>query len=441
MRDIAVTLAVLALLPLILRRPYIGILAWSWIGYMNPHRLAYGFAREAPFAMLIGATTLVAMLFMKDRIRIPWTRETALLLMFVLWVGLTTVFSLQQDHSLVQFEKVVKIQIMVFATMILIRERHQLHLLVWVVVLSLGFYGVKGGLFTVLTGGGYHVMGPLGSFIGGNNELGLALIMVLPLMRYLQLQLDRKWQRNLMLLAMVLTVIAILGTQSRGALLGLAVMAIAMVLKSRRRFTLLLLAALMVPLSFSVMPSSWFERMASIQEYEEDGSAQGRINAWKFAINLAQSRPLVGGGFEAFHWRNFRQYAPDPFDVKDAHSIYFEVLGEHGFAGLSIYLLLGFFTWRSASWIIRSTRESVDMQWARDLAAMIQVSLVGYASAGAFLGLAYFDFIYQLMAMVVIIRVMIMRQQGVPLQERADAVSPPENESDRAAVRNMTHRQ
>ena len=430
MRDIAVTLAVIALLPLILRRPYIGILAWSWIGYMNPHRLAYGFAREAPFAMLIGATTLVAMLFMKDKIRIPWTRETVLLLLFVLWMGLTTVFSLQQDYSLIQLEKVVKIQIMVFATMILIRERHQLHLLVWVVVLSLGFYGVKGGIFTVLTGGGHHVMGPLGSFIGGNNELGLALIMVLPLMRYLQLQLDRKWQRNLMLLAMVLTVIAILGTQSRGALLGLAVMAVTMVLKSRRRFTLLLFAALMVPLSFTVMPDSWFQRMASIQEYEEDGSARGRINAWEFAINLAQSRPLVGGGFEAFHWRNFRLYAPDPFDVKDAHSIYFEVMGEHGFAGLFIYLLLGFFTWRSASWIIRNTRESADMQWARDLAAMIQVSLVGYASAGAFLGLAYFDFIYQLMAMVVIIKVMVMRRQDAPLQERADAVSPPENESE-----------
>ncbi|MAT66073.1 MAG: putative O-glycosylation ligase, exosortase A system-associated [Gammaproteobacteria bacterium] len=409
-RDIAVTVAVLALLPLILRRPYIGILAWSWIGYMNPHRLAYGFAREAPFAMIIGATTLVAMLFMKEKIRLPWSRETAVLLLFVLWMCLTTVFSLQQEYSILQLEKVVKIQVMTFVTMILMLHRERLNLLVWVIVLSLGFYGVKGGIFTLMTGGGYHVMGPLGSFIGGNNELGLALIMILPLMRYLQLQRDRKWQRNLFAVAMALTVIAILGTQSRGALVGLAVMAVVLVLKSRRRFTLLLLAGLMIPVAMTVMPESWFERMHTIKEYEEDQSAQGRINAWHFAVNLAQDRPLVGGGFEAFHWRNFRYYAPDPHDVKDAHSIYFEVLGEHGFAGLLIYLLLGFFTWRSAGGIIRSIRGREDMLWARDLAAMIQVSLAGYASAGAFLGLAYFDLYYHLIAMIIILRVLVRRQ-------------------------------
>lgn len=143
-RDIAVTVAVLALLPLILRRPYIGILAWSWIGYMNPHRLAYGFAREAPFAMIIGATTLVAMLFMKEKIRLPWSRETAVLLLFVLWMCLTTVFSLQQEYSVLQLEKVVKIQVMTFVTMMLMLHRDRLDLLVWVIVLSLGFYGVKG---------------------------------------------------------------------------------------------------------------------------------------------------------------------------------------------------------------------------------------------------------------------------------------------------------
>lgn len=420
-RDLTVTLAVLALLPLILRRPWIGILAWSWIGYMNPHRLAYGFAREAPFAMLIGATTLVAMLFMKEKIRLPWSRETALLLLFVLWVCLTTVFSLQQEYSLLQLEKVVKIQVMTFVTMVLMLHRERLNLLVWVIVLSLGFYGVKGGIFTLLTGGGHHVMGPLGSFIGGNNELGLAMIMTLPLMRYLQLQRDRKWQRNLFTLAMALTVIAILGTQSRGALLGLAVMAMVLIFKSRRRFTLLLLVALMVPVAMTVMPESWFQRMQTIEEYQEDKSAQGRINAWHFAINLAQDRPLVGGGFEAFHWRNFRVYAPDPHDVKDAHSIYFEVLGEHGFAGLFIYLLLGFFTWRSASGIIRATREREDMLWARDLAAMIQVSLAGYASAGAFLGLAYFDLYYHLIAMIVILNVLVRRQLAELPESEADA--------------------
>ena len=48
----------------------------------------------------------------------------------------------------------------------------------------------------------------------------------------------------------------------------------------------------------------------------------------------------------------FAIYAPDPTDVHAAHSIYFQVLGEHGFVGLGLYLLLGVLTWRDAAWII-----------------------------------------------------------------------------------------
>jgi probable O-glycosylation ligase (exosortase A-associated) len=118
----------------------------------------------------------------------------------------------------------------------------------------------------------------------------------------------------------------------------------------------------------------------------------------------------LGGGFEAFRPEMFAAYAPNPSMVHDAHSIFFEVLGEHGFVGLALFLLLGVMTWRSASWIIRHARGHPQKRWAADLAAMVQVSLVGYASAGAFLGLAYFDFYYTLVATVILIRIVLLEQ-------------------------------
>jgi hypothetical protein len=79
MRDIVVALVVFGLLPLVLRRPQVGIYLWCWISYMNPHRLAYGFAMTFPWAYLIAISTMMGMLFSKEPKRILWTRETILI--------------------------------------------------------------------------------------------------------------------------------------------------------------------------------------------------------------------------------------------------------------------------------------------------------------------------------------------------------------------------
>src|SRR3569833_1608939 len=117
----------------------------------------------------------------------------------------------------------------------------------------------------------------------------------------------------------------------------------------------------------------------------------GRINSWHFAFNLAKDRPIVGGGYHSFTPDLFARYAPDPDDVHDAHSIYFEVLGEHGFVGFALFLLLGWFAWRSCTAIKKEASPHPSGQWMADLASMLQVSFAGYAASGAFLGLAYFE--------------------------------------------------
>jgi len=134
--------------------------------------------------------------------------------------------------------------------------------------------------------------------------------------------------------------------------------------------------------------------MNSISTYEEDGSAMGRINAWKTAINIANDRPLVGGGFELYSKEVFARYAPDPEDVHAAHSVYFQMLGEHGYIGLLIFLGLGIAAWVTARRTIALGRVNPEMQWAAHLARAFQVSLVGYAVGGMFVNIGYWDLVY-----------------------------------------------
>jgi len=418
MRDIFVTTVIFGALPLVLARPYLGVLLWTWVSFMNPHRLCWGFAYNFPFAMIVAIVTLVSLLISREPKKIPWTRETVVLLIFILWMVVTTIFSVYPVLAWPQLDKVVKIQLMVFVTMMLMQSKERLNLLVWVMALSLAFYGVKGGIFTITHGGVYHVKGPANTFIGGDNEMGLALIMTIPLLRYLQLTATKVSLRYTMTVVIMLSALAAIGSQSRGAMLGMAGMGMFFWLKSRNKLFTSLLAAVAAALILMTMPQQWFDRMATIENYQQDASAEGRINAWKMALNLAKDRPL-GAGFEAFQPAMFAIYAPDPDNVHDSHSIYFEVLGEHGFFGLFLFLLLGLMTWRTASWIIKRARGDPENRWAADLAAMVQVSLVGYASAGAFLGLANFDLYYTLIAVVVLCKTVLVARQAARKIESA----------------------
>ncbi|EQD28778.1 O-antigen polymerase, partial [mine drainage metagenome] len=173
--------------------------------------------------------------FSKESKRIPWSTISVLLVMFLLWTGLTTFYAAVPDSAWEVWLEFAKILIMAFVTLMLVNNRERMHWLVWMIVVSLGFYGLKGGIFTILHGGANHVFGPPASFIADNNALALALCMTLPFMRYLQLNSSSKFVRTGLGFAMLLTGVAVLGTYSRGGLIALAIVAGALFLKSRGR--------------------------------------------------------------------------------------------------------------------------------------------------------------------------------------------------------------
>ena len=412
LRDILVVLIVFGTLPVVLVRPVFGVLLWTWLGLMNPHRLAFGFAHDFQFAQYAAGATLLGLLVTREERRWPVAPPMTALLLFLGWITVTLPFSFFLEPSFEMWSKVVKIQIMTFVAAAVLLRRDYIHWFVWILVLSIGFFGVKGGIFTLLGGGEGRVLGPPDTYIEGNNELALALIMTVPLMWYLFETHRQGWVRFGLAVAAPLTGVAILGSHSRGALLAIFAMVCTFWWYSKRKAALGFAIVLLLPAMIAFMPSSWDKRMETITTYEQDESAMGRINAWHTMFNLAKDRPFTGGGFEVYTQYVYSLYAPDPRHPRAAHSIYFQVLGEHGFAGLFLFLAVWFYTWRTASWIRRRTAPDGDNAWAFHLASMSKVSLVGFFVGGAFLSLAYFDLPYYIMAALVCTQY-VLRRQGV----------------------------
>jgi putative inorganic carbon (HCO3(-)) transporter len=402
MRDYIVFATIFGLLPFILKRPALGAMVFAWVSLMNPHRLCYGPAYNFPFAALVTAVTLISLVFTKQPRRLPFRPATLTLIAFMLWFTFTSFFALEPLLVWGEWSRVTKTIFMVLISIMALNSERDIKEFSWVVGLSLGFYGLKGGIFTLASGGVNHVFGPDGSYIAENNGLALALVTTLPIIWYLHMQAHKKWLRRGLLGLTIFTIISVAGSYSRGALVAGAAMLFFLWLKSRNKMTTGLILLLLVPVVYAVMPDQWFARMGTIDAYNQDASALGRFNAWHFAINVA-THNFLGGGFDVFTPHMFLIYAPEPLNYHVAHSIYFQVLGEQGPVGLIIYLFLMIFSWRTGTRIIKFCKNRPDLKWASDLAAMSQVSIVGYSVGGAFLSLAYFDLYYDIIALLVIL--------------------------------------
>lgn len=414
MRDLILALTIAPLLVYTFKRPAVGVLLWAWVSIMNPHQLTWGFARSVPWGQLVALATLGALLFSKDRKPLPMTGGVVILLAFMGWMTLTSVFALNPDTSAVwdRWIFMLKIFVMLFATLLLLRGRKEIEALIWVIVLSLAYYGVKGGLFTLASGGQHRVWGPVDTMIFGNNELAVALVIAMPWMYYLRAVSAKRWVRHGLLFCMITCAIAALGTQSRGALLAVTAMGVVLGLKSRYRIRSMLVLCIVGISIVAFMPESWERRMDTIADYEQDQSAMQRIWTWTTLWNAAIDRPIVGVGFRADNDAVFDRYGLIPgFEhfhgrwTPVAHSMYFQALGEQGFPGLIMFVALGVWVWFAAGQLARRTRDDPEFsEWVPLLMRMCQVSIVGFGVGGAFLSLMLLDIPYYILGVVVMVQ-------------------------------------
>jgi probable O-glycosylation ligase (exosortase A-associated) len=255
----------------------------------------------------------------------------------------------------------------------------------------------------ILTGGAYRAYGPEGTMIADNNDFGLALVMVFPIFFFLAKSESNRMVRRLFWFLAVCTVPAVFFTWSRGALVGLVVVVAFIFIGSKQKILLVPILLFGAILALFLTPDAWQNRMTGVVNDPSDRSVQGRYNAWHFAWNLARDYPITGGGFDTFTPELFVRYAPEAYNFHAAHSIYFGMLGEHGFVGLGLFLgLLGscFISLRRLARLGMFLEDDRLVLYSR----MFQASLLGFVVSGAFLGRHYFDLFFAIVAAIAMMK-------------------------------------
>ncbi|GGO78747.1 O-antigen polymerase [Nocardioides deserti] len=238
------------------------------------------------------------------------------------------------------------------------------------------------GLVTYLVGADRRVGGP----IGDPNDLAFFLLAAVPLGVALRAGARRPWVYDV---AVVVVLAALLGTLSRGALLGLVVavlVALVVGLVTWRAVVVLGMVGLTtVALALSVFPQlvgTSIEQKGSVA----DQNVSERLDLWESAGRMTLDAPVLGHGPGAYslEHREYLDRLPDDVDhdLDVAHNTYLETSAELGLLGLAAWLGLlvaGYLAARSG-WRARGDR----------LAGAVGVALAGTAVAAVFVTEQYF---------------------------------------------------
>lgn len=437
MRDLLMFGVTLVWVPMAFMNGFIAFLLWLYTTLLSPALYLYGFMQGFRYVFLFAGLSLLllAMGKVKEKGRFVWDSTAVLLLVFFCHAMLSAVFSLQPNPIVVfRVENLVKGYPLALVLPLFLTTRWRIHATLLTLVIGLGLHGVVDGLKVVASGGGHVVYGIGSGSLNDNNLYALAMVMLLPLYLYLIKYSANHWVRLALIGGFLLTIMTVLGSNSRGGFLALSVVGFWYWLTSRRKFAS---AVLVLVLAFGIVqvaPDRWFDRIATIKTATEDGSFMNRVAAWRVNLSVATAHPLLGGGFEAalngWVWDEHK-YKPSPINIdmsqytpKSAHSIYFQVVGDLGFLGLFWYLLLMF----NAFWVRYRTKALVkhlpqQWQWASDLSTAAVLSLVAFLVGGAGVSLAYFEIVFFLIMLVAVVHRMLKQAVNAGASPRASLVS------------------
>lgn len=433
MRDILVLIIVVATVPLAFYRPFYGLLGFSWLAYMRPQDLSWGLAAALPLSKVV-ALSIWASLIARGKLNIVrHTFVTWGLIVLWAWLGVVTLLAQYPELAMEKFMDISKVFLISLMTIVVVCTRRRFLLSIAVIGFSLGFLGLKFGSFGVLQGGVRFTKG-VGGMIGDNNDFALALCMTIPLLVYLHAELKSRWARWGALALVPLTVVTVIFTHSRGGFLSLTAATMFLVFTSKRRLLAMAVTAAAIAIGSLIIPASYYERIASIFHYQSDGSAMGRLNAWKASFFMANDYPFLGVGLDNF-MALFPFYAPDPENVKVAHNTYLQMLAETGYIGLSFYLILfGLTFWTLRTSFTRARRLRFD--WATNAARCLTASLLAFLVGATFLNRAHFDLTYHIIVLAACLKRIVGWEARLMRAEQLageQAVTPADG--DKSAVR------
>ena len=437
-RDVIVVAIILLAAPVAMFSPYFGVLMWAWVAYFNPHRYAWGYATHGfQPALIIAIPTLIGTLIAPKNTRIM-TRETMLLAGLWFWFAFTTgyiffvpEFAGHTTEASLHLGEVSKIMLMTFVSILVVTSKNKLRLLVLFILGSFGFRAMFAAIFYIKTGGQYQIFGPTGSFLEDNNDFALALNMTIPMFYFMARAEPKLWMRVGLRLLMVCVIISVIGTYSRGGLVGLGVITLAIVAKSRQKVIGLILVSIAVLGVLTFTTEAWKGRMKGFMEGNLDESAYARLIAWGGGWNLAMQYPVTGGGFDVFTDEGlFPRFVPPNLraalygkihKLHSSHSIYFQLLGEQGFVGLGLFIILLFSSLLTLRRLRKQARFRKEIEWVVPYTHMFEVSLLAYMANGATLGRGYFDFFYQIIACIILLQLLSQQDLLAPVPEQQEA--------------------
>lgn len=442
MRD----LFMFAVLPIFLyamaKRPFIGLGMWVWTALFFPNAWVYGAASSLRYNLIFTAITIISYLAMKKKPKFQLDGLTLAVFLFFIWTTISTMLTIGiPDVAWELWNRFAKIITLFFFALLVVEKKLHVDFLLACVVLSVGFYANLESLKFIVSGGSHMIHGMHGHVLADRNELAIAFCMTLPICYYFLGEYGKR--SNILRYGLIgtigLLVFGVIGTQSRGGFIALAALGAYLFIKSERKILLGILIIILVVAIGELASDEWVNRINTIETASDDASFMGRVVAWKLSFILAMQNPFFGGGFKALEnysvWSSLSQeffsypwfytgdLLPNPQLPRAAHSVYFQVLGDHGFVGLGIYVTILVWTFLKASDINRKAKKEGLPNWLSNLAAMLQLSIFAFALGAAALSFAYFDLIFALIGLVIVLDKRILPNEIRNLKTATHAVN------------------
>ena len=413
MRDYVVLIFLAGCIYAALKKPWLGVLSLAVFSYLNPHAYAWGFVRSLPVYYVLFLVVAFRTFTAKDKDSIP--KDWRITVFIILWIyfAITSTQAYFPDIAWQRFWFVTKIYLPFFFTLVLINTRFKLYCLVVTIAASIGIVAVKGGLFAILHGFSARVYGPPATQFEENNAFAVAMLICIPLLLIWQRETRNSLFKKGILLAIPIIYAASLCSWSRGALITMTVLTLMLILNSKNKLLaipLVLVGAFFVK---DYLPQEWFGRMHTLETYQEDSSAMSRIQAWTDGWNHTLEHPFVGAGFDG--WREVTQ--------RDWHSSYVEMFSEHGFIAFGLWLSLIVGTLISMTTLPKKTFQVEGMEWVANYCFMLRASLICYMVGTAFLGLSYWDLLYHLIFIAVLVKKIALEELATKQKNYVDKPS------------------
>ena len=427
MRDLVFVAYVAAILLLAFNRPFIFTLVYAYIDICSPQRLSYFMLNSVPLSLIVFGLAVIGFLVSDDKHNVRISPRWALLVVLLIYCGYTTTVAVEPVAALDKWSWVWKALVFAAFLPLTLTTRLRIEALVLTMVLCVSALIVTGAIKTLAGGGGYGVLVLLiydnsGLFEG--SIISCVAITVIPLILWLAKHgtiFKPDWRVRIYAAALIFSCMLIpVGTQARTGLICVAVLGLLMLRFVRFRFAYLAAIALLGAASIPFLPASLTQRAETIKDYKQDESAYTRIAIWKWTWEFAKTHPM-GGGFNSY-LQNHIQYdikqKKDPNNRYDDyvvegetkqivdsgrafHSSYFEMLGEQGYPGLVIWLIIhvgGIWRMEMLSRLYR--RRKLDgEEWIAPLATALQNAHIVYLIGCLFVGIAFQPFVYMLVAL------------------------------------------